>query len=153
MRKLVEFTVRMRLPLLLLCLALTAVFLSQAKNAKLYDDPNEWLPPDNPIGKLNKYLQEKFGGGNLVTIQISVKNGDIFNVETLAKVKRMTREVLLTWGVVPYNVLSIAALQVQFLGVLSRYATSCFFVSMDVACYFLPSSVSPAILIQPLAWL
>ena len=115
MRKLVEFTVRMRLPLLLLCLALTAVFLSQAKNAKLYDDPNEWLPPDNPIGKLNKYLQEKFGGGNLVTIQISVKNGDIFNVETLAKVKRMTREVLLTWGVVPYNVLSIAALQVRYL--------------------------------------
>ncbi len=115
MRKLVEFTVRMRLPLLLLCLTLTGVFLFQAKNAKLYDDPNEWLPADHPIGRLNTYLQEKFGGGNLVTIQVSVKDGDIFNTETLAKVKRITREVLLTWGVVPYNVLSIAALQVRYL--------------------------------------
>src|SRR6266498_3330062 len=105
MRKLVELTVRMRLPLLLLCLVLTGVFLFQTKNAKLYDDPNEWLPVDNSIGKLNKYLQEKFGGGNLVTIQVSVKDGDIFHAETLAKVKRITREVLLTWGVIPYNVL------------------------------------------------
>ena len=72
MRKLVEFTVKMRLPLLFLCLTLTVTFLSQAKRAALYDDPNEWLPRDNPIGKLNTYLQEKFGGGNLVTIQVSV---------------------------------------------------------------------------------
>src|SRR5262249_42921022 len=115
MRKLVELTMRMRLPLLLLCLLLTGVFLSQAKHVRLYDDPNEWLPANNPVGKLNKYLQEKFGGGNLVTIQVSVKDGDIFNAETLAKVKRLTREVLLTWGVIPYNVLSIAALQVRYL--------------------------------------
>lgn len=115
MRKLVELTVNFRFPLLSLCIILTVLFLSQARNARLYDDPNEWLPPDNPIGQLNKYLQEKFGGGNLVTIQVSVKDGDIFNAETLAKVKRLTREVLLTWGVIPYNVLSIAALQVRYL--------------------------------------
>jgi uncharacterized protein len=115
MRRLVEFAVRLRLPLLLLCLALTATFLWQARNAKLYDDPNEWLPPDNPIGKLNQQLQEKFGGGNLVTIQITTTDGDIFNSDTLAKVKRMTREVLLIWGVIPYNVSSIAALQVRYL--------------------------------------
>ena len=72
MRHLVELTVRMRLPLLLLCLTLTGVFLFQARNVKLYDDPNEWLPAENPIGKLNKFLQEKFGGGNLVTIQVTV---------------------------------------------------------------------------------
>jgi predicted RND superfamily exporter protein len=105
----------MRLPLLLLCLALTSVFLFQARNAKLYDDPNEWLPASNPVGQLNKFLQEKFGGGNLVTIQVTVQDGDIFNPDTLAKVKRMTREVLLTWGVIPYNVLSVAALQVRYL--------------------------------------
>lgn len=115
MRHLVELTVRMRLPLLLLCLTLTGVFLFQARNAKLYDDPNEWLPLSSPIGKLNQYLQEKFGGGNLVTIQVTVQDGDIFNPDTLAKVKRMTREVLLTWGVIPYNVLSVAALQVRYL--------------------------------------
>jgi hypothetical protein len=115
MRKLVELTVRLRLPLLVLCLALTSVFVWQMKSAKLYDDPNEWLPADNPVGKLNSYLQEKFGGGNRITIQVSVKDGDVFNVETLSKVKRMTREVLLTWGVIPYNVLSIAALQVRYL--------------------------------------
>ncbi len=115
MRKLVELTVKMRFPLLIFCFVLTSGFLWQLQRVKLYDDPNEWLPANNGVGKLNKYLQEKFGGGNLVTIQVSVKEGDIFNVETLAKVKRLTREVLLTWGVIPYNVLSVAALQVRYL--------------------------------------
>lgn len=121
MRKLVEFTVTARFPLLLLCLVITGIFLLQSRNAKLYDDPNEWLPAGNPIGRLNAYLQEKFGGGNLVTIQVSVKEGDIFNAATLAKVKRMTREVLLTWGVIPYNVLSVAALQVRYLKATDEY--------------------------------
>src|SRR5262249_48209242 len=111
MRRLVELTVRMRFVLLLFSLSLTSFFIYQTvRQVKLYDDPNDWLPKGDPIGQLNSYLQKEFGGGNLVTIQISVKQGDIFNPETLSKVKRITREIHLIWGVVPYNVMSIGDL-------------------------------------------
>lgn len=116
MRKLVELTVRLRFVLLLLSLLLSASFAYiTVAQIKLYDDPNEWLPKESRIGKLNSYLQEKFGGGNLVTIQVSVNEGDIFNAETLSKVKRITREIHLIWGVVPYNVMSIADLKAKYI--------------------------------------
>jgi len=116
MRRLVELTIRFRFSLLLFSLLLTSIFLYHiVTQIKLYDDPNEWLPESTPISKLNNYIQKKFGGGNLVTIQISVKEGDIFNPETLGKVKRITREIHLIWGVVPYNVMSIADLKAKYI--------------------------------------
>jgi predicted RND superfamily exporter protein len=116
MRGLVEATIKFRVALLLFSLLLTSFFIyDTVTQIKLYDDPNEWLPADNPIGKLNSTLQKQFGGGNLVTIQISVKEGDIFNAETLSKVKRITREIHLIWGVVPYNVMSIADLKAKYM--------------------------------------
>lgn len=116
MRRLVELTVRLRFAFLLLSLLLGAFFAYvTVAQVKLYDDPNDWLPSGSRIGKLNRYLQEKFGGGNLVTIQVSVKDGDIFNPETLAKIKRITREIHLTWGVVPYNVMSIGDLKAKYM--------------------------------------
>ncbi len=116
MRRLVELTVKMRFALLLFSLLLTTFFVyDTVTQVKLYDDPNDWLPKGDPIGKLNSYLQKEFGGGNLVTVQISVKEGDIFNQATLSKVKRITREIHLIWGVVPYNVMSIADLKAKYM--------------------------------------
>jgi predicted RND superfamily exporter protein len=116
MRGLVEATIRFKFALLFFSLLLTSFFIyDTVTQIKLYDDPNEWLPADNPIGKLNSMLQKEFGGGNLVTIQISVKEGDIFNPETLNKVKRITRAIHLIWGVIPYNVMSIADLKAKYI--------------------------------------
>jgi len=38
-------------------------------------------------------MEEIFGGSNLVSIGVEVKEGDIFNVETLAKIFRINEEV------------------------------------------------------------
>ena len=116
MRRLVETTIRFRFALLLFSLLLTSFFIYYTiTRVKLYDDPNEWLPKGNPIGKLNSALQKEFGGGNLVTIQISVQQGDIFNPDTLSKVKRITQRIHLIWGVIPYNVMSIADLKAKYM--------------------------------------
>ena len=116
MRRLVETTIRFRFAFLLFSLLLTSFFIYYTvTKVRLYDDPNEWLPKGNPIGKLNSMLQKEFGGGNLVTIQISVKQGDIFNPDTLSKVKRITQGIHLIWGVIPYNVMSIADLKAKYM--------------------------------------
>lgn len=116
MRRFVELAVTFRYVLLAFCAALTGFFAYVlVTQSRLYDDPNDWLPANSAIGNLNNYMQEKFGGGNLVTIQVSVENGDIFNAETLNKVKRITREVGLIWGVIPYALQSIADIKTKYM--------------------------------------
>jgi predicted RND superfamily exporter protein len=116
MRRVVEVAVALRYLLLAACITLSGFFAYVlVTQSMLRDDPNDWLPADSPIGNLNNYLQEKFGGGNLVTIQVSVNDGDIFNAATLAKVKRITREVGLIWGVIPYALQSIADIKTKYM--------------------------------------
>jgi uncharacterized protein len=106
---------RCRLLLIVIFLALTILFTYKSTSFVLHDDPNRWPPKDNPNVQLNDSMQENFGGANLVTIQVTVKKGDIFNTATLTKVKRITDELGLVWGVIPCNVLSIGAIRVRYL--------------------------------------
>ncbi len=59
------------------------------------------------VQTFSKY-SDIFGGASRVIIQIQVKEGDIFNTETLEKVRRITKDVELLQGVNNYQVLSIA---------------------------------------------
>ena len=49
-----------------------------------------------------------FGTANIMSVIVEVKNGDIYNPETLQKIDRITKYVINTKGVVPYQILSIA---------------------------------------------
>ncbi len=108
MRKIIEKILDFRLLCLALVIIVTCFLGYQCFQLKLYDDPNRWPPKSHPNVVLNDYLQENFGGANLVTVQIAVKEGDIFNPETLAKVKRITEKIRLIYGVVPYALNSLS---------------------------------------------
>lgn len=86
-----------------------------ALKIKTYDDPNKWPPKDDKNVILNDFIQEKFGGANVVTVQITVKEGTIFNQETLGKVKRISDKILKIYGVVPSYLTSLAALKVRYM--------------------------------------
>jgi predicted RND superfamily exporter protein len=47
----------------------------------------ELAPPNHPYTKLSNRFVETFGGGNAFVIAVVVKEGDIFNKETLNKIK------------------------------------------------------------------
>ena len=92
------------------------IFLGQrALKLKVYDDPNKWHPADDPTVKLNSYIEENFGGANVITVQITVHNGTIFNPVTLGKVKRISDKILDTYGVVPSYLTSLSALKIRYL--------------------------------------
>ena len=102
MLSLCEWVVRQRY--VLLTAALVAVCWSAylATTLKLYDDPNRWPPESDPAVVLNEQLQRKFGGANMVTIMIARTDGrDVVQADTLAKVKRITDELLRVHGVIP----------------------------------------------------
>ena len=49
-----------------------------------------------------------FGSANILTVILEVKNGDIYNPTTLQKLDQITKRIVETKGVVPYQILSIA---------------------------------------------
>jgi predicted RND superfamily exporter protein len=49
-----------------------------------------------------------FGSANILTVIIETKHGDIYNPTTLQKIDTVTKRIVETKGVVPYQILSIA---------------------------------------------
>ena len=47
-------------------------------------------PPDHPYTQFAKKHARMFGSANVLVVAVEVKDGDIFNVETLNKIDRMT---------------------------------------------------------------
>jgi hypothetical protein len=65
-------------------------------------------PPHHPYMQLMRKHPRMFGSANVLVVGIEVKDGDIFNVETLNKVDRMTLALLETSGVNPWGLRSIS---------------------------------------------
>lgn len=116
MKRLSDLLVRFRLLLFAGTIAVTIAAGLLASTLKLYDDPNRWPPESDPTVVLNERLQREFGGANLVTIMISRKDGgSIVNPETLAKIKRITDELMEVEGVIPYAVRSLSTINSRYL--------------------------------------
>ena len=112
---LLSFILSFRLLILIIFLILTGFFGYKCIGLKLYDDPNKWPPKHNKKVLINDYLQEKFGGANRIMVQIRVKEGDIFNPQTLTKVKTITDEIRLIEGALPYCIYSLSDLKVKYM--------------------------------------
>ena len=111
-----EFLVRHRFIVFVCALALTGWFAYLVTTLRLYDDPNQWPPEDDPNVLLNNKLQLQFGGANLVTIMITRKDGSsIINPETLEKVKRITDKIMVIHGVIPYAIRSLSTVNARYL--------------------------------------
>jgi predicted RND superfamily exporter protein len=111
--KIAEFIIRHRMPVLILTLAVTAVFGWKIKDVRVSSETIDLFPSDHPYVETFVKYQDVFGGGNTALIAIEVNQGDIFNVETLDKVRRVTRAVELLPGINNYQVLSLAQRKVK----------------------------------------
>jgi len=114
MDKLCAFIVRHRVIVFLVVLVGAGLFSSGAAKIKSEVILGELFPYDHPYLKLHAKFAKIFGtGASNAVIAVKVKEGDIFNSETLAKISEMTREIEL-WDEV-YRVLttSMASLSVK----------------------------------------
>lgn len=108
-----SFVVRHRHWFMLAGLLVMGFGIFAAAQLRLHDDPNQWPPASHPEVQLNNRIQEHFGGANLVSITVTAKDGDIFNIETLAKIKRITERLPLIHGVIPYTITSMSSLNTK----------------------------------------
>lgn len=115
MKKFVEKIVQFRYPVILLILLITGFFLIQITKIELKFDPKAILPQDHPYVQLNNKIEETFGGSRVVVIGVHNTRGDIFNPNTLKKIKDITDEVKLISGIKEDNVVSIADRKIKYI--------------------------------------
>jgi predicted RND superfamily exporter protein len=77
---------------------------------QLRDDPNAWPPAGDPFVKLNGKIAQLFGGGDSVSIELVADQGTVYTVDNLSTIKKITHDLYLVKGVIPYTVRSLATL-------------------------------------------
>jgi predicted RND superfamily exporter protein len=66
------------------------------------------LRKGHPYINIYNEFRRMFGSANVLTVILEVKQGDVYNPTTLQKLDQITKWIVETKGVVPYQVLSIA---------------------------------------------
>ncbi len=97
----------------ILILAITAFFGYGITKMQFYTQFMDLFPYSHEYVKIHKKFMETFGGANVGTLVLEVKDGDIFNEETLNKMVRIQDEVEKIPGVNPYQIFSIASRRVM----------------------------------------
>ena len=112
-RQIVRAILKLRLPIVVLVIAITLFFLyhfiEQLRHAKLYREAADIAPKGHPFVRLTGYMGQVFGIGHLVEIVMEVKDGDIFQTESLAKLYRISDKIYDLRGVMNGNVISLAS--------------------------------------------
>lgn len=117
MKRFANFVIEKRL-LILICLIVPTLFFLYQIATKLTVRTvfNDLMPTNHPYTKLYNEIRDRFGGANKVIIMIQVRDNedggqytDIFNYETLKKVKDITDDVCQMKAADPYKVLSLAS--------------------------------------------
>ncbi len=103
-----RFLLNYRGTVALISLALTAFFCWQCAKIRLNTDFFDFYPRHHPYIAFYNEFRKMFGTANIMSIILEVKDGDIYNPETLQKLDRITKYMVATKGVVPTQILSIA---------------------------------------------
>ena len=109
MVRFVAFLVKHRKLIVAGMMVLTVFFMTQVFRIQMYTQFLDLFPKDHKYVQVHKKYARYFGGAYMATLMLEVKNGDVFNKETLAKIIRIEDAVDLIPGVDHYNITSIAS--------------------------------------------
>jgi len=103
----IAFILRHRF-LVLLAIGLVTVFFGyKMYNLRIATDFFSLYPPKHPYIQLYNKYRQMFGSANVLVCGVEVKEGDIYNIETIAKIDRITQELMQINGCNNLQVISI----------------------------------------------
>lgn len=103
----IHFLLRHRAPVLIAIGLLTAFFCYHLYFLKVGTDFFALYPPKHPYIKLYNQYRNMFGTANVLVCAVEVKEGDIYNLDTINKIDRITREIVTIEGCNAVQVASI----------------------------------------------
>ncbi len=112
-KKIIDFVMRFRVFTLVVLLAITGVFIYGITKMEFYTEFMQLFPAKHPYVKIHKQFMDYFGGANVATLVLEVKEGDIYTQKTLNKMIQIQEAVELIPGVNPYQIFSIASPRVM----------------------------------------
>ena len=118
-RKLSLVIMKHRFAVLGIILAVTVLFCVQIKNVAVETQFEDFLPSDHPYIKIHNKYVEQLGDPLKVIMMLKVEEGDVFNEETLHKIKRITYALDSIPGVNHNQVYSIGSRKLKKISVTS----------------------------------
>ncbi len=112
-KKIIDFVMRFRVFTLIVMLAITCVFGYGISKMGFYTEFMQLFPANHPYVQIHKKFMDYFGGANVATLVLEVKEGDIYNTATLQKMVRIQEAAELVPGVNPYQIFSLASPRVM----------------------------------------
>ncbi len=103
----IHFILRYRMAVLTVILLATSFFGYHVSSLRVTTDFFSLYPPEHPYIQLYNEYRKMFGTANVLVAAVEVKDGDIYNLETLGKIDRITRELLTIPGCNGQQVTSI----------------------------------------------
>ncbi len=88
-----DFALNFRIPILILSFILTIVFGYGITKLEYKVKLTDMLPPASPFVKLDQKFGKMFGSFNFFTVQLSVKEGDIFTYDNLEILRKLTDDI------------------------------------------------------------
>ena len=111
--KIARFIINKRFMLIAILLIITIFFALQIGKVQIATRLDDLLPQKHPFVQFHNEVRDIFGGSNVMFIMVSVKEGDIFNLKTLQKIKIISDEAMFLPGADRYKVFSIAQKKVK----------------------------------------
>jgi predicted RND superfamily exporter protein len=108
-----------RLPVTLVVVFITAFFAWHAFQLRLVTSFGDLLPQTHPFVKVHNKYAPTFGGANNIQVMLEMREGDIFTVETLTRIFKMTEAVDRVYGVNHNQIDSIGHRTTRYLKVAS----------------------------------
>lgn len=109
LERFVEFCILRRLLVSVVFFTMTAVMAVCAMRVDVRTIFDDLLPTGHSYVQVHNKFQQDFGGSNVVSIMVSVENGDIFNTGTLSTVKKITTSLEQVHGVNQFQIISLAS--------------------------------------------
>ena len=103
----VAFLLRNRIAALLAIILATLYFGYQASQLRVATDFVSFYPPRHPFIEVYNEYRHMFGSANVLVTAVEVKNGDIYNWDTIDKINRITAKMLSIKGCNPAQIISI----------------------------------------------
>ena len=85
----------------------TVFFTYQVRNLVINTNFFDLYPPRHPYIQLYQQYRKMFGGANVLVIAVETKGETIYTIDNIGKIDRITRALMETPGVDPYQVISI----------------------------------------------
>ena len=101
--------IRARVVVVVLIALLTVLFGYFAIHIHVETRFDDLMPQKHPYINVHQEFKQVFGGSNMASIMIRVKDGDIFNLKTLGIIRHIQKDLLLVNGVNEYQIISLAS--------------------------------------------